>query len=564
MTRWRTMSPLTIELLTAACDGSANTEQIAQLDRLLAEDAELQQAFLDLCQLESDLQLRERASAAFATGLGEIDSLIRQTEPAHRIPQDSKLVDLPHNSRWRRIIGSLNNSLTAALSIATLTITIILLLLSIWVVPEWRPNEPPTVVESANFVARLSLTQSAAWDSETQEDLSEGRDLFVGQRLGLENGLALLRFDNGVEVRVRGPAEFEIDSANALHLHNGAITAQVPPQAVGFAVSSKAAQLVDLGTEFGVTATPIGATDVYVFSGQVEVAPLIGAHARERLVLKSGQALRIEQDGSWDRSTASSGELTFAPLREAFAPPNELESLPAWQSLSVWLSAGSGIETDDQLRVRKWALKHDARPTSPTAVPVGRAPRFVPSLFAGKPSVEFDNTTGLLRYDSLTLEQGVALAAVVSPRQTENHGRQMILRLEGGGVFGLDFNDHRHIVGRFFTKLPGNAAMQNVAVTTSRPLPCEPMLVIYNYDPRQGNAALHVNGQHQATAEAPVAASGEYSLTLGGHPHEGFPFSGRIAEVLVYTRALQQDEIDQLSLRMSFKYKLPRTTAATD
>ncbi len=84
-------------------------------------------------------------------------------------------------------------------------------------------------------------------------------------------GIAKLRFSNGVEMIVQGPAEFQVLSASELQLTRGRISATITPEARGFFVRTPDANVADFGTEFGVRADPVGGTEVQVFQGRVTV-----------------------------------------------------------------------------------------------------------------------------------------------------------------------------------------------------------------------------------------------------------------------------------------------------
>ena len=53
----------------------------------------------------------------------------------------------------------------------------------------------------------------------------------------------------------------------------------MPAAAVGFGVQTSTVDVVDLGTEFGMTVDTAGTTDLCVLKGSVEAMPRIGADA---------------------------------------------------------------------------------------------------------------------------------------------------------------------------------------------------------------------------------------------------------------------------------------------
>jgi ferric-dicitrate binding protein FerR (iron transport regulator) len=89
----------------------------------------------------------------------------------------------------------------------------------------------------------------------------------------LLEGVMHLRFAQGADVMLASPALLEVQDAQHIRLAYGKIRITAPPTAKGFTVATPAANYVDLGTEFGLRVDRrSGASDLYVFDGQVNVA----------------------------------------------------------------------------------------------------------------------------------------------------------------------------------------------------------------------------------------------------------------------------------------------------
>ena len=124
-------------------------------------------------------------------------------------------------------------------------------------------------------------------------------EIFVGKRLGAETieipeGVVRLLFDDGVEVALQGPARYELLAPGLTRLHAGLLTATVPEGAEGFRVDTPSAQVVDLGTVFGIEQRDDGTSLVSVFDGEVEVAAGIPSDKRR---LTEGQAISLDPNG---------------------------------------------------------------------------------------------------------------------------------------------------------------------------------------------------------------------------------------------------------------------------
>ncbi len=131
---------------------------------------------------------------------------------------------------------------------------------------------------------------------EGQPEINLGDDVSA-RRLVIASGTILLTYKHGVVVTIEGPADFELQTKDHAILHEGQLVAYVPDGAEGFQVSTESADVVDLGTEFGVTARQDGSSDVIVFDGEVELAPKNAPQpTRQRVV--AGLAYRVDRDGT--------------------------------------------------------------------------------------------------------------------------------------------------------------------------------------------------------------------------------------------------------------------------
>lgn len=104
---------------------------------------------------------------------------------------------------------------------------------------------------------------------------------FVGKGLQrgpfkLDSGQAQVRLDNGVELSIKGPAEFDIFGLDHIALMAGRVTANVPPRAIGFRMDTPDMEVVDLGTEFALRVDSSGVSRLHVLEGEVEARKKIG------------------------------------------------------------------------------------------------------------------------------------------------------------------------------------------------------------------------------------------------------------------------------------------------
>lgn len=149
-----------------------------------------------------------------------------------------------------------------------------------------RQNHQPLTV------ATICDSEDVRW---SQQSLP--RDAAVpiaqGEPLKIDAGRLELKLNLGVLLVVEGPAEWSIDGDNSAKLVRGRIVAKVPTDAIGFALDTPTARIIDLGTEFGVEVDESGAAKVQVFSGAVTAQPLAAAGLQSPMRLAAGEAAAI-------------------------------------------------------------------------------------------------------------------------------------------------------------------------------------------------------------------------------------------------------------------------------
>ncbi len=132
----------------------------------------------------------------------------------------------------------------------------------------------------------------------------------------LAAGTIELVTSRGVGLVIEAPATFRFESADRLRLDRGRIAADVPPAGKGFTVLTPSGKAVDLGTRFGIDVQSEGAAEVHVFEGEV-----IAESARgERRSVRDGEAVSLAADnqGREMRSGAFSRDGEVPSLYAAF------------------------------------------------------------------------------------------------------------------------------------------------------------------------------------------------------------------------------------------------------
>lgn len=258
MTTWNVDDELQ-ELLEEFLDGRLDTSARQRLQNRLHNDADAQQLYLELCEVHAALTWEH---GLILTGVA---------------PQPSPLPSPARRLRVTSVVGML---------VATLLIVLA------WPNSE---NKQPALL-GGDVVATLTSCIDAVLTRE-QEPWDED-ELHVGE-YELERGLMEFAFANGVTVIVEAPSRLEFRNENYMVLHSGRLSANVPPEGIGFTVETPEAEVVDYGTEFSVEANG-GESEVHVFSGLVRVQPKAADSGliAESIELRTAQAVRIAETTS--------------------------------------------------------------------------------------------------------------------------------------------------------------------------------------------------------------------------------------------------------------------------
>jgi ferric-dicitrate binding protein FerR (iron transport regulator) len=260
--------------------GDMTAERFHMLEMSLREDASLRSRFIEYMNLdaalgdlaalpESEVAEFERLDHSHETNLQRAGEGVKQ----------NGLLKAATDSRLRAVIA-LSGALAAGL----------LIVATVWITGSNRNNDR-TITDSDQPVAQLVTRvdavlkkNSAVWSHD---------NLPVGE-FKLERGLVHLRFDGGVTVFIEAPTTFDVVSAKRVVLHNGRLSANVPPEGIGFTVETPEAEVIDFGTEFSVDVAT-GTSEVHVFEGLVRVRPRSrnGGEPEDAVDLRTSQAIKI-------------------------------------------------------------------------------------------------------------------------------------------------------------------------------------------------------------------------------------------------------------------------------
>ncbi|MCE9603497.1 MAG: FecR domain-containing protein [Planctomycetia bacterium] len=239
------------QLADRNADGTAATAEAAELSALLRNRPDLQDAYLGYLDTHALLcwEFRNGAEQAVA------DS----TAPSRAVaaPKSKVAAWLP----W---------SMAAAA-----TVVAVAALLRPFELAEAETSlaPPPSTIAtnaaSSNAIVALLVDEAGA-------EFAAGRAP-QGVRVGpgeyeLLKGVVHLRFAEGADLVLAGPARLAVTDSLHVRLDFGKVRVIAPPTAKGFTIGTPTADYVDLGTEFGLRVEQDGASDLYVFDGRVNIA----------------------------------------------------------------------------------------------------------------------------------------------------------------------------------------------------------------------------------------------------------------------------------------------------
>lgn len=165
-----------------------------------------------------------------------------------------------------------------------------------------RETEVPVEPANAHYVARVvEVSHDATWgQAKPREFLLR---LTGNETIELQTGTAHVEFSSGASVILHGPTTFVSLTHDTGRLMSGRVTGRA--ENGNFSLLTPTAEVIDLGTEFGVSIDDSLNTDVCVFDGEVDVSPAstkASGRAASTVRLAEGMAVRVDRNGVIDDS----------------------------------------------------------------------------------------------------------------------------------------------------------------------------------------------------------------------------------------------------------------------
>ena len=440
-------------------------------------------------------------------------------------------------------------------------------------VPAANSIEQP-VIEVPSIAATLTGMVDCRWNSGFAVP-TYGEQLVKDRMLSLKSGLAQLTFESGAKLILQGPAEFLVRSEMQGTLEVGKLSAVVPQQAHGFTVRTPSAEIVDLGTEFGVEVDEDSHTEVHVFEGEVMSWQVDSSGDTKGEVI----SLMKNDGASFSVGAETSQGIQADPskfVREV-SPRlslDQLPPLPVNRDLALWLAADVLVKKDEQGRVIAWRdillgdnqMDEDAWQYDPLY-----RPTWVEDSIGGKPAIRFDGQTSHLVTTPLPTTKDQTLLFVfrrLSDSANTKHMRQLINY--NGPPFNLPdpsrpFSilqiDDKDTPGKYrafiYAGIDDSHTIHLGSVSMKEAVPIyEPIVLSYTYDTGGNRSELAVNGVIQQVSTASSGVEFISRKILGKHPLNNSYFHGDIAEVLIFNAGLSRDETTEIESYLCKKYSI--------
>ena len=251
-------------MIERVLDGSLPDGQIDQFNELIINDVELREYFCEYVNLTIgiegqyinlpvSIQIDFDKSNAIFNDLLRLEQDAPAVDVCDEVIEERKTIEKPKSLKLSKFFLIYNK----LVSIAAVLMIIFILYAHIF---------PPKYSVPVGFVAdQIGLE----W-AKSSETLNNDEVLLTNQApYVIVKGCIKLKYDEGVNVIIEGPASFEIDTSK-IFLDYGKLYAIVSETGKGFTVQSTNTKLVDLGTEFGVVVDKEGSSELHVLNGQVQ------------------------------------------------------------------------------------------------------------------------------------------------------------------------------------------------------------------------------------------------------------------------------------------------------
>ena len=546
------------ELLSKLHDGLASEEEKRTIEETLSGDPDACEFYLDYTELCAQMEFELGARTPLDIGEQAISNQISESTALFYKGQTTKQILTPS---WRP------KPALAAAAIFLLFIGTISLIINkrFSITPQTlEAQNIPAKVENITHegVAILMESVGASFVNNGTKPSRENGILYPGEIL-LESGIAAIEFYSGARVILEGPAIFELTSENSAILREGRMRALVPPQACGFSVSTRQIEVIDLGTEFGMNIEEDGhLTEVHCFEGLVDIYESNFNKTKDNKVLRSlesGEAINIQASEIQKMSANPMAFISYNELAQTFLE-NSSHRHEKWKSVIEEIRANQDIlalYTFEDQGPRERSLVNQVSFQNHFSHGAIVGCRWTNGRWPSKGALEFKSPSDRVHLQSVDPHQTITLSTWVRfdtlPKRTmsllsstENSSNSMNWFIQGNGslVFSVRSDN-----GKQNHKFASPSIIDRSMLGKWQNL-----LTVFN--PIDKSVAHYLNAQQVSTTK--ISKKG-FSQVLFGNAEIGNSslknsngktpvrfFMGRIDELSIFGRALDQDSINKI------------------
>jgi hypothetical protein len=429
-------------------------------------------------------------------------------------------------------------------------------------------------------VASLTGLKRCVWQDKSSA-LGYGQQLTEGTQIALRSGVVRVTFESGAEAMLEGPCRFVVDNAMHGTIHRGRVSVTAPKRAYGFRIRAPNAEVIDLGTEFGVAVDDGGNSEVHVFSGEVLSRSVNrqGQQQGELIRVTANNALKYLAPLHSPSSMASDTSL-FARHQAAPVQPSVGKSLPSDSRLALWLAADVSVKTQEQDRVVAWSdILYGDNTSAEDALQteVAAQPTLVADGINDRPAVRFNGSSNYLVTTPLETTDNQTIFIVCQfGKNALRSGRK-----RGGQILNYNGPPHRlvsstyepgvlqigepivegfaptRLGAKLFSGRLGGRDVSESEMYSSALGADVPVVLAYRYDLENHRASLWVNNELIDEKAALRPAGVTSRKVIGRHGFMKFFFAGDVGEVLIYNSALAPGDLQAVTTYLSEKYRIP-------
>ncbi|GAC13116.1 LamG-like jellyroll fold domain-containing protein [Aliiglaciecola lipolytica] len=379
--------------------------------------------------------------------------------------------------------------------------------------------------------------------------------------LQLLDGFLELEFYHGARLKIAGPADLDIINEQRVMLRHGKVMTDVPYVAIGFTIDTPNSEVIDLGTAIGVSVDHSGKSQIHVFDGLIETKD------------KQGETYRLAKGGAISQGSplASEWQLKNATssLFSEFSNINDLTITASnrqqrkWHEMKQWvlkdesLVAYYDFEKDLNLPRQLTNIAH----TSETFHGAIVGANWAQGPWNGKSALEFKKASDRVRvdikgeFDQFTLTTWIRIDSLDrrfnSILLTDNYN-------EGDIHWQLghldEQNEGKLVLGLKHTKDAGSNYTYQPFYSVSESGTWYHLATTVNQNTRQvksyinGKLVMEKHLKHRTKSwHINKASIGNWDSTLNISPLRNL--NGSIAEMMIFSRALSDDEIKKIALQ---------------